>query len=242
MTANRSGDAVRREEEQQSATVDDVLTAAARTAPSAPQTPDHILAAFRAARDENTLSLPTRPADDWRAAEPSRRRRWIRAGAGALVGGVLLGGVAMATGAVPARSEKPTQPPPSQSSSPSPVFSPPTAEPRSGVGPSGPPAGDGKAAIKRPLTAKDQVAHCRVYAKQSQRDTSADSAVRQRLEEAAGGPAMVASYCAGVLAQSTRAAAAPSPEVKKPDPVTPERSRKPQKDPAGKGKPPNEPH
>lgn len=73
MTANRSGDAVRREEEQQSATsatVDDVLTAAARTASSPPRTPEHVLAAFRAARDEHALSLPTRPVDDWRAAEP----------------------------------------------------------------------------------------------------------------------------------------------------------------------------
>lgn len=240
MTANRSGDAVRREEEQQSATsatVDDVLTAAARTASSPPRTPEHVLAAFRAARDEHALSLPTRPVDDWRAAEPPRRRRWIRAGAGALVGGVLLGGVAMATGAIPSPSEKPTPSPPSQASSPSPVSSSPTAEPKSGTEPSAPPAGDDKRTAERPPTAKDEAAHCRAYGKPAQTDTPADSAVRQRLEEAAGSPAKVASYCAAVLARSTRTPVDPSPEVKRPAPVTPKGSQRQQNDPADRGKP-----
>ncbi|MFJ8078312.1 hypothetical protein ACIQ7Q_31360 [Streptomyces sp. NPDC096176] len=217
--------------EPQPPTLDELLAAAARPAPVAPDAADNALAAFRTARDEGALDLPTRPADDWRSAEPRKRTRWRKAGLGTLVAGVMLGGVAMAAGAIPAPfGETPSSGPhPAPSTAPSdPAQRSATPTPPAGAtaGTPSPGAEDG-----RPPTAKDNRAHCRAYKaangngngnatgnatgkatgngnatgnaeKQHGQGNGAamDSAVRQRLEAAAGGTDAVEAYCARLLA------------------------------------------
>ncbi|MEV7994981.1 hypothetical protein AB0O67_24645 [Streptomyces sp. NPDC086077] len=227
--------------DQQAATVDDVLAAAARTASAAPETPERVLAAFRAAHDEEAGSLPTRPADDWRPARPPSRGRWFKAGAGILVGGVMLGGVAMAAAALPVPSEGPASAPSRQAAPSMPVPSPPRTAPDSGAGPSVPSASGGATTVDRPSTAKDRLAHCQAYEKQVRRGASIDSAVQRRLEHAAGGPAQVAAYCAGVLAQSTSTPTTRSPEGGNRGPEPQEGSKERRNGPAGQGKPSQKP-
>lgn len=206
MTENRSGDATGSGAAPQPTTpaLDEVLAAAARPAPVEPEPAARALAAFRAARAEGALSLPTRPEDDWRPAPRSGiRARGLKAGIGALVAGVMLGGgVAMATGAIPGPfDEPPAHRPdpvtgPSSDGEPAPDTVrddsvPPTSE--TSAGPGG----------ERPPAAKDEEARCRAYDKAERRDDAAEAgAMRKRLEEAAGGPQAVAAYCADLLAES----------------------------------------
>ncbi|QIP83937.1 hypothetical protein GLX30_07590 [Streptomyces sp. Tu 2975] len=177
MTENRSGDAVGPAAPPQASpqpqvpatsrqpTLDELLAAAARPGPVAPDAEENALAAFRAARDEGALALPTRPEDDWRPAEARTRVSWIRAGVGALVAGVMFGGVAMAAGAIPA----PFADPPAEQPRPAPRVSPSGAEERTtGVTPPAtmpavPPA-TVPGAHEHPLTAEDLTGHCRAYA------------------------------------------------------------------------------
>ncbi|MEV4334445.1 hypothetical protein AB0K02_28625 [Streptomyces sp. NPDC049597] len=203
MTENRSGGAAGSGPEPQPTppALDEVLAAAARPAPVEPERAERALAAFRAARAEGALSLPTRPEDDWGPAAPPRiRARGLKAGITALVAGVLFGGVAMAAGAIPA----PFGDPPPQRPGPVPGAStdgePAPDTPDEG---SAPPTPDASAARgERPPTAKDDEAHCRAYAKARRLDDEAGvGAMRERLEEAAGGPQAVAAYCADVLAE-----------------------------------------
>ncbi|MGW7468565.1 hypothetical protein ACWGJT_28880 [Streptomyces xantholiticus] len=204
MTENRSGGAVRPGAEPQPEpqprppTVDDLLAAAARRAPVAPDAAANALAAFRAARDEGALDLPTRPADDWRPTPPRTRTTWIKAGLGTLVAGVMLGGGAIAAGAIPAPfGESPAdgpRPTPSVSPSGPAAASESTTPQATGLPATAPSAG-------HPSTAEDQAAHCRAYeaAEANARagnGRSMDSAVRKRLEAAAGGPDAVEAYCA----------------------------------------------
>ncbi|WP_328667320.1 hypothetical protein OG905_09690 [Streptomyces sp. NBC_00322] len=181
-------------------TLDDLLAAAARTVPAAPQAERRAVAAFRAARDAGAPAVPTRRRDDWRPARPRIRARWIKVGLGSFVAALMLGGVAMAAGAIPAPFGDGHGPGPVPSASPSRdggttapggPFVP--VPPK--VGPAGP-TGD-----ERPPTAKDQLAQCRAYEARHGRPGSLDSPAWQRLEDAAGGPDAVAAYCAGLLAE-----------------------------------------
>ncbi|MFF0061156.1 hypothetical protein ACFYRC_06340 [Streptomyces sp. NPDC005279] len=83
-------------------TLDELLAAAARPAPAAPEAEERAVAAFRTARDEGAPTAPTRHMDDWRTVAPRFRTGWIKVGLGTLVAGLALGGVAMAAGAIPA--------------------------------------------------------------------------------------------------------------------------------------------
>ncbi|GGT49487.1 hypothetical protein GCM10010271_62160 [Streptomyces kurssanovii] len=236
MTENRSGDAVgpaappqaspqpqpQLPAESRQPTLDELLAAAARPAPVAPHAEENALAAFRAARDEGALELPTRPEDDWRPAETRTRVPWIRAGAGALVAGVMLGGFAMAAGAIPS----PFADPPADKPRPAPRVFPSGAEERS-TGATPPatvpavPAATVPGAHEHPPTAKDLTAHCRAYeaaaaagrnhgkpgggnanggkADGREAEGGADErAVSERLAAVAGGPDQVEAYCAGL--------------------------------------------
>ncbi|GGW25883.1 hypothetical protein GCM10010381_07320 [Streptomyces xantholiticus] len=188
-----------RESQPRPPTVDELLAAAARCAPVAPDAAANALAAFRAARDEGALDLPTRSADDWRQPTPPRKRgTWIKAGLGTLVAGVMLGGGAMAAGAIPVPfGESPAEGPrPTPSVSPSgPAAASESTTPRATGLPATAPG------AVHPSTAEDQAAHCRAYeaAEANARagsGRSLDSAVRERLEAAAGGPDAVEAYCA----------------------------------------------
>ncbi|MGW7359124.1 hypothetical protein ACWGI0_21465 [Streptomyces sp. NPDC054802] len=229
MTENRSGGAVgpgaepRPPSEPQSQpemqprpgqrppTLDEVLAAAARPEPVAPRGAEDAVAAFRAARDEGALGLPTRSADDWRPAERRKRAPWIRTGLGTFAAGVLLGGVAMASGAIPAPFGTPSVERPGPATGTSTPSGDPdrtATPPQATTGSAGLPATTPDAV--RPTTAEDRAAHCRAYeAAQATEAASAakgvgkgralDSAVRERLEAAAGGPDAVEAYCARLL-------------------------------------------
>lgn len=222
MTENRSGGAVgpgaepqpTSQPQPQRLTLDELLAAAARPEPVAPRAAENARAAFRTARDEGALDLPARPEDDWRPAEPRTRTPWIKTGLGTFVAGVMLGGVAMATGAIPAPFGAPPdgRPSPDSGTSASPSGTPSatasTAAPRA-TGSAGLPATT-PGAVRRPPTAEDRAAHCRAYeaaegngANEGNRANeragngkARDSAVRERLEAAAGGPDAVEAYCA----------------------------------------------
>ncbi|MEU3917298.1 hypothetical protein [Streptomyces sp. NPDC029004] len=180
-------------------TLDDLLAAAARTAPAAPQAEQRALAAFRAAREAGATAVPTRRGDDWR---PARRRvgpRWIKVGLAGFVATLTLGGVAMAAGAIPAPfGDAPGGPGPVPSASPSRGGG--TTAPERPFVPVPPKVGPaGPTGEERPPTAKDELAQCRAYEARQGRPGSPDSPAWQRLEDAAGGPDAVAAYCAGLL-------------------------------------------
>ncbi|UYQ65267.1 hypothetical protein [Streptomyces peucetius] len=195
------------QQQPQPPTLDEVLAAAARPEPVAAQAAENALAAFREARDEGALGLPTRPDDDWRPAEPGTRIPWIKAGLGTFVAGIMLGGVAVATGTLPAPFGDPSdgRPSPASSASTSPSGIP--AATASAVAPrvtrsAGRPAAT-PGAVRHPSTAEDRAAHCRAYEAaeangRAGNGKALDSAVRERLEAAAGGPDGVEAYCAGL--------------------------------------------
>ncbi|MBT2364204.1 hypothetical protein J7E88_02365 [Streptomyces sp. ISL-10] len=201
MTEKRSGDAIGSGAEPRQPTtpaLEAVLAAAARPAPVGPEAAERALAAFRAARADGALGLATRPEDDWRpVTRPKARARGIKAGIGAAVAGVMLGGVAMAAGAAPFTDRPPRPPGPGASSgtgedNPDAVRD--SATPTEGT--TGAPAGE------RPPAAKDEAAHCRAYDDAKRRDAARAGAMRKRLEEALGGPQAVADYCARLPAES----------------------------------------
>ncbi|MGW7288793.1 hypothetical protein ACWGH4_25300, partial [Streptomyces sp. NPDC054847] len=175
------------------------------------------------ARDDGALELPTRPEDDWRPAEARTRVPWVRAGVGTFVAGVMLGGVAMAAGAIPAPFADPTAGKPS----PAPRVTPSGAGERStGVTPPATvpavPTAIVPGADERPPTAEDLTAHCHAYeaaaaagrnhekpggnangGRTDERRTDGDAkenAVRERLAAVAGGPDQVEAYCARLAA------------------------------------------
>ncbi|MEU1890026.1 hypothetical protein [Streptomyces pristinaespiralis] len=215
MTENRSGDAVgpgaspphaspqpQLRPTSQPPSLDELFAAATRPAPVAPDAEAKALAAFRAARDEGALELPTRPEDDWWPAKKRTRAPWAKAGLGTLVAGVMFGGVAMAAGGIPT----PFDGPPSEKPAPAPSASPSVPDGGS-AGTTSPATGsaghpDTDPATGRPPTAEDRAAHCRAYAagrKSEGKGKAMDSAVRERLEAAAGGPDAVEAYCAPLL-------------------------------------------
>ncbi|MEW2082859.1 hypothetical protein [Streptomyces sp. NPDC005283] len=203
-------------------TLDELLAAAARPAPAAPEAEERAVAAFRTARDEGAPTAPTRHMDDWRTVAPRFRTGWIKVGLGTLVAGLALGGVAMAAGAIPApfgdTREKPGPRP--GASSPQDMESPGQARPSgpvpSAAGPAARPPGE------RPPSAQDQLAQCRVYESKQGPGRALDSTARQRLENAAGGPGAVAAYCARLLSEQPLKRpphTSPSQDEKKDPPV-----------------------
>ncbi|MYW68474.1 hypothetical protein GTY65_31015 [Streptomyces sp. SID8379] len=118
------------------------------------------LAAFRAARDSGALVAEPRRRDDWR---PRRRRaRWsVRTMVGAAVGGLMVGGVAVAgigtvaTPDEPGERVRPTRTvsPPESSAPPSPVRNPASAAP----------TGTPTPTPTHPEQARDDEARCKAY-------------------------------------------------------------------------------
>ncbi|WP_326653957.1 hypothetical protein [Streptomyces sp. NBC_01750] len=230
MTENRSRGAMDSGDEPptptptqtQAQALDELLAAAARPAPAAPEAEERAVAAFRTARDEGGPTAPTRRMDDWRPVAPRIGTRWIKVGLGTLVAGLALGGVAMAAGAIPTpfgdTLEKPGPRP--GASSPQDMESPGRVRPSgpvpSAAGPAARPPGE------RPPTAQDQLAQCRVYGSKQGPGRALDSTARQRLENAAGGPGAVAAYCARLLSEQPLKRpprTTPSPDEKKDPPV-----------------------
>lgn len=216
MTEDRSGDAAgpgasqphaapQSRSEPRLPALEKLLAAAARPVPVAPDAEAKALAAFRAARDEGALERPTRPMDDWRPVRARTRAPWTRAGLGTLVAGVMFGGMATATGGIPVVADK--SPPPEQ---PAPA---PSASSSAPDGPSAgtttPPTGPVEHRATDPLTARppeagDRAVDCRAYEAAGKnegkgKDKAMDSAVRERLTAAAGGPDAVEAYCAPLL-------------------------------------------
>ncbi|MFI2347725.1 hypothetical protein ACH492_11900 [Streptomyces sp. NPDC019443] len=203
MTENRPRGAMN--PEQQTPTLEDLLAAAARPMPSPAEGEVRAVAAFRAAHDEGAPAALTRPEDDWRPKSPGAGTRWIKVGIGALVAGSMLGGVAMAAGAIPTPfGEPPLRPGPTssrQAEKPGEPEPPPTSGPGART-----PGG-------RPPTAKDDLAHCRAYESKEGRGAALDGTAWQRLEDAAGGPDAVAAYCARLLSEQAVKA---SPQARPP--------------------------
>ncbi|MDQ0945453.1 hypothetical protein [Streptomyces sp. V1I1] len=194
MTENRPRGAMN--PEQQTPTLEDLLAAAARPMPSSAEAEVRAVAAFRAARDEGASAALTRPEEDWRQKSPGAGTRWIKVGIGALVAGAMLGGVAMAAGAIPTPfGEPPLKPGPTPGASSRHSEHPGEPEPPSMTRPGARTPGE------RPPTAKDDLAHCRVYESKEGRGGALDGTAWQRLEDAAGGPDAVAAYCARLLSE-----------------------------------------
>jgi hypothetical protein len=180
--------------EQQTPTLEDLLAAAARPMPSPAEGEVRAVAAFRAAHDEGASAALTRPEDDWRPKSPGVGTRWIKVSIGALVAGAMLGGVAMAAGAIPTPFGEPLlKPGPTPSASSRQAENPGEPEPPSTSGPGARTPGE------RPPTAKDDLAHCRVYESKEGRGGALDGTAWQRLKDAAGGRDAVAAYCARLL-------------------------------------------
>ncbi|MFJ3665421.1 hypothetical protein ACIPSE_03095 [Streptomyces sp. NPDC090106] len=147
------------------------------------------VAAFRTARDTGAHRARTRRRDDWRPAGERRRPFAVRTTLSVAVAGLALGGVAFAaigasSGGSAPRAARETS----------------SATARPGTTAPATPATPAPADSGRPVTAQDTEAHCRSYEKLQGRGKALDSAVWQRLAEAAGGAENVAAYCAGRLA------------------------------------------
>ncbi|MFF7931370.1 hypothetical protein [Streptomyces sp. NPDC007940] len=146
--------------------------------------------AFRAARDAGEHRARTRRRDDWRPRTRWGRARSLRVTLSVLLASLTLGGVAYAAigsagGGDDRGAARETDVRPSVSAG-APAGSP------SGARSSAP------AASGRPPTAKDTLAHCRVYEKLGDHGKALDSTAFRRLAAAAGGEANVSAYCAAL--------------------------------------------
>ncbi|MEU0406966.1 hypothetical protein ABZ307_03945 [Streptomyces griseorubiginosus] len=153
--------------------------------------------AFRTARDAGVHRARTRRRDDWRPRARRRGARPWKATLSVLLASLTLGGVAYAAidaggggggAAKGAAGDGGARPSVTTSA---PVRSPSGSRP-SGSAPAG-----------RPATAKDTLAHCRVYEKLQGRGKALDSTAFQRLVAAAGGEANVNAYCATLTDPAT---------------------------------------
>ncbi|MFE9042619.1 hypothetical protein ACFYOG_17130 [Streptomyces sp. NPDC007818] len=175
------------------------------------------VAAFRAARDAGMHAGPdaprTRRRDDWRPADGRGIGPWPKAALIALVSGVTLGGVAVATGKLPNPlpdlPERRTEPgvstlvpsPESVTESPSPAEGSASASPADPAPPAAParetsaPAWPAEAAQAPPGAATSHEALCRAYEQRTGHAGGASDAALRRLVQAAGGEAAVPVYC-----------------------------------------------
>jgi hypothetical protein len=173
-----------------------LLTAALRAQAGDAETEQRAVAAFRAARDAGAHGARTRRRDDWRPRERGWAGRSARAVAALLLGGLTLGGVAVAAigsaDAPDAGRGDHRSPHPSATAG---------VRPTTTASPSGPGA---SASPDRPATAQDTEAHCRAYEQVKDRGNAMDSTAWQRLVRAAGGEPNVAAYCAEQLAQADK--------------------------------------
>ncbi|MFK4105962.1 hypothetical protein ACI2L1_39085 [Streptomyces sp. NPDC019531] len=183
-----------------------LLAAAIRGGKAEGEAERRAVAAFRAARDAGAHRARTRRRDDWRPRARWRTVRSLRTTLSVLLASLTLGGVAYAAigsvGGGPARGAAGDG-----SADPSAVASTPAESP-SASGPSV------SAPADRPPTAKDTLAHCRVYEKLRSRGEAPDSTAFQRLVEAAGGEANVSAYCAGLTGGTAAAGASDADDAK----------------------------
>ncbi|MFF0090717.1 hypothetical protein ACFYSF_12260 [Streptomyces canus] len=195
MGDERSGDApgrrhARLEETLRDSPLEALLAAALRGEKSDGEAELRAVAAFRTERDAGAHRARTRRRDDWRPRAQRRRARSLKATLSVLLASLTLGGVAYAAigsagggeaeGAAGGKDVRPSV----TASSP--------AESHSSARPTA------SAPAERPPTAKDTVAHCRVYEKLRDRGKAPDSTAFQRLVTAAGGEANVRAYCAAL--------------------------------------------
>ncbi|MFK4225226.1 hypothetical protein [Streptomyces sp. NPDC019890] len=188
-----------------------LLDAARRTVPD-PAAEERALLAFRAVRD-GVHPSPVRwrrGRDDWRPAGERHLGRALKA----LMAGVAaaaLGGVAVAAGkgAIPLPFGGGAEPKPIRSAPTKPGVEErvveDSADGRRGeeasAGPVWPAPSAPDAPPGRPATARDTVAHCRVYlAAVERRGKPPRGAAMAELEAAAGGPEAVRAYCGPLLA------------------------------------------
>ncbi|MEU4494397.1 hypothetical protein AB0F96_13330 [Streptomyces sp. NPDC023998] len=188
-----------------------LLDAARRPGVLDPAAEERALLAFRAVRDKGVRPSPVRwrrGRDDWRPAGERHRGRALKA----LVAGVAaaaLGGVAVAAGkgAIPLPFGGGAEPKPGRSAPTEPGVEESVEEDSAG-GREGAPTGTvwptpsaPDAPPGRPASARDTVAHCRVYlAAVERRGTPPRGAAMNELETAAGGPEAVRAYCEPLLA------------------------------------------
>lgn len=207
-----------RDDDHESDAVAEALRAALRPNQSVSEA-QQAVAAFRAARDAGMHAGPgaprTRRRDDWRPVTGRRSGPWPKAALVALVSGMTLGGVAVATGklpnALPDLSERRPEPGVSTPVSASPEDA--TASPSSEEGvasalpsqpaPSTAPVretsvpGPTESEQVPPGAAKSHEALCRAYEQSTGHAGGASGATAlRRLVEAAGGKEAVPQYCA----------------------------------------------
>ncbi|MEU2508575.1 hypothetical protein ABZ621_28190 [Streptomyces sp. NPDC007863] len=169
----------------------------------------HAVAAFRAARDAGMHSGPgvprTRRRDDWRPVTGRRIGPWPKAALIALISGMTLGGVAVATGKLPNPLPDPQEGRPEPGASAHAPISPEegiaSASPSQSA-PSTPPVREtsvpGQTEPERipPGAAKSHEALCRAYEQRTGHAGEAvDATALRRLVEAAGGKEAVPVYC-----------------------------------------------
>ncbi|MFE2845872.1 hypothetical protein ACFXKS_20335 [Streptomyces scopuliridis] len=214
--------------------VEAILAAAVRAQSPAQEPQDQALAAFRAARDAGALTARTRRRDDWRPRRPGRftARAW-RVTAGALLGSLTLGGVAVATFGVPHVPTRPAKSPESP-----PASTTPASEPSTDSGTPGQPSAESTPSSSAPAPSvsaspddtppgwvpprsKATEAHCRNFEKVTARGNALNATAWQRLVRAAGGEEHVPAYCATLLGHTP--SSHPTPENTRPTPEkTPE--------------------
>jgi hypothetical protein len=175
-----------------------LLAAALRGEKSDGEAERRAVAAFRAARDAGAHRARTRRRDDWRPRSQRRRARSLKATFSVLLASLTLGGVAYAAigsgvgGPHKSAAEHRDVRPSVSASTPAESHS--SARPTTSA-PAVP--------AERPPTAKDTLAHCRVYEKLRGRGKALDSTAFQRLVTAAGGEANVSAYCATLTGTGT---------------------------------------
>lgn len=164
--------------------------------------------AFRVARDGGAHRARTRRRDDWRPRAQRRRARSLKATFSALLASLTLGGVAYATIGSGGGGGGPVGGAAGEGSV------------RPHVGSSAPAESDGgsrspaSTPADRPVTAKDTLAHCRVYEKLQGRGKALDSTAFRRLVAAAGGEENVSAYCAALTGTAADAAGGADDEAK----------------------------
>ncbi|MFJ9813836.1 hypothetical protein ACIRU3_00945 [Streptomyces sp. NPDC101151] len=161
-----------------------------------PEAEQGAVAAFRVARDAGAHAARPRRRDDWRPRPSRGAGPSLKTTLSVFLASITLGGVAVAAigsagseGHDDAGGRRRAHPSASTAEQPA----------------AGPGAGTSKAPSVRPnhpATAKDTLAHCRLYVRTEGRGRAWEATSRQRLVTAAGGEEHIAAYCAEQIARA----------------------------------------
>ncbi|WP_405798213.1 hypothetical protein [Streptomyces sp. NBC_01506] len=217
---------------------------------------ERALRSFRTVRDSGEHLAPPRwrrrTRDDWRPAGELRRARSLKAVLAGVLAAAALGGVAVAAGkgVIPSPfGSGEAEPKPGRSAPEVPGGGGRSADDGRGEGTPRRTAGPAPSASneydsehespkQRPGTARDTVAHCRVYLKAVERRGEAPASVAMaRIEEAAGGPEAVPAYCERLLAAGSGKGPGSNPASKPASTPNPASTSAGKTSPADRGKP-----